>query len=281
MSKTSIKVPKGNGENMGDSAFPNRTVSFVPRNKYLAVVAFAALCLSLFELIDLFDLPLESSLSRGVASGSLFSTDLITSFLNLGYAGLFILMTLESASLPIPSEVVLPLAGYAVYLGKMNLWLAVADGTLALLVGALIDYYLALKLGRPVVYRLMGRVGVSAARLDDGERWMSSKGASTVFIARFIPGLRAAISIPAGLLRMKLRTFVILTSLGSFLWSFILIYIGYSAGPLWQNALGSLSVVADQAALVIIAGISILYMVYFLRPSAGRAQVGQEPTPAK
>jgi membrane protein DedA with SNARE-associated domain len=190
-------------------------------------------------------------------------------------------MTLESASLPIPSEVVLPLAGYAVYLGKMNLWLAIADGTLALIVGALIDYYLALKLGRPVVYRLMGRIGVSPARLDDGERWIDSKGASSVFIARFIPGLRSVISIPAGLFRMKLRTFVILTSVGSFLWSFILIYIGYSAGPLWQNALGSLSVLAGQAALFIVAGVSILYVVYYIRPSGARAPVGQEPTPTK
>jgi membrane protein DedA with SNARE-associated domain len=265
---------------MGDSTFPERTVSLVPRNKYLVVVAFAALCISLLELVDPFNLPFESSIARGFASGSLFSTDLVTSFLNLGYGGLFILMTLESASLPIPSEVVLPLAGYAVYLGKMNLWLAVADGTLALLVGALIDYYIALKLGRPVVYRLMGRLGVSPARLDDGERWIDSKGASSVFIARFIPGLRAAISIPAGLLRMKLRTFVILTALGSFLWSFILIYIGYSAGPLWQNALGSFSVVAGQAALAIVAGVSILYVVYYLRPSSRKAHVGEEPTQA-
>ncbi len=266
---------------MGDSTFPKRTLSFVPRNKYLAVVAFAALCISLLELVDRFDLPLESTIARGFTSGSFFSTDLVTSFLNLGYVGLFILMTLESASLPIPSEVVLPLAGYAVYLGKMNLWLAIADGTVALIVGALIDYYLALKLGRPVVYRLMGRIGVSSGRLDDAERWMSSKGASTVFIARFIPGLRSAISIPAGLFRMKLRTFVVLTSVGSFLWSFILIYIGYSAGPLWQNALGSFSVLASQAALFIIAGVSVVYVVYYFRPSGRKARVGQEPTPAK
>jgi membrane protein DedA with SNARE-associated domain len=266
---------------MEDSTFRKRAVSFVPRNKYLAVVALAALCISLLELVDRFDLPLESTIARGFTSGSLFSTDLVSSFLNLGYAGLFILMTLESASLPIPSEVVLPLAGYAVYLGKMNLWLAIADGTIALIVGALIDYYLALKLGRPVVYRLMARVGVSSARLDDAERWMSSKGASTVFIARFIPGLRSAISIPAGLFRMKLKTFLVLTSVGSFLWSFILIYIGYSAGPLWQKALGSLSVVASQVSLVVIAGGSIVYVAYYLRPADKKAKVGQEPATAK
>jgi membrane protein DedA with SNARE-associated domain len=110
---------------------------------------------------------------------------------------------------------------------------------------------------------------------------MSSKGASTVFIARFVPGLRSVISIPAGLFRMKLRTFVILTSVGSFLWSFILIYIGYSAGPLWQNALSSLGVLAGQAALVIVAAVSVLYVAYYLRLSGRRARVGPEPTQAK
>jgi membrane protein DedA with SNARE-associated domain len=249
---------------MGDSSFPRRTYSFIPRSKYLAIVAFAALFVSVVELSDVFQLPLESSFGGAVASGSFFSMNLLTSLINFGYSGLFILMVLESASLPIPSEVVLPLAGYAVFLGEMNLALAVADSAVAGLVGALVDYYLALKLGRPVVYRLMGRMGVSAKHLDNGERWIDSKGSSTVLIARFIPGLRSIISIPAGLLRMKLRPFVILTSIGSLAWSLILIYLGYSAGPLWQSAMTSLSVFAGQAALVVVAGLSVLYVAYYL-----------------
>jgi membrane protein DedA with SNARE-associated domain len=72
------------------------------------------------------------------------------------------------------------------------------------------------------------------------------------------------ISIPAGLLRMELRPFVILTIVGSFVWSAALIYVGYSAGPLWQSALGSFSAFADQAALVVIAALSVLYVVYYL-----------------
>jgi len=249
---------------MGDTAFPRRTSSFLPRSKYLAVVAFAALFLSLVELTDAFQLPFESSFGGAVSSGGFFSMNLLTSLLNIGYPGLFALMVLESASLPIPSEVVLPFAGYLVFLGKMNLVLAILVSTIALVVGALIDYYLALWLGRPVVYRLLGRFGVSSTRLDAGERWVSSKGAWSVFIARFIPGLRAAISIPAGLLRMKLRTFVALTSAGSLIWSTVLVYAGFRAGPLWQTSLASLTSFADQAALVVIAGISILYVAYYL-----------------
>jgi len=251
---------------MGDSSFPRRTYSFVPRNKYLAVVAFAALFLSVLELTDVFQLPLESSFGGAVSSGGLFSMNLLTSLLNIGYAGLFILMAMESASLPIPSEVVLPFAGYLVFLGKMNLALAVLDSTVALLVGALIDYYLALWLGRPVVYRLLRKVGVSPTHLDDGERWVDSKGSWSVFIARFIPGLRSVISIPAGLLKMKVRTFAVLTAAGSLIWSAVLIYAGYSAGPLWQSSLNSLSAFAGQAALVLIAVLSVLYVVYYLGP---------------
>jgi len=249
---------------MGDPEFPKRTNSLVPRNKYLAVVALAALCLSLVELVDLFELPLESHLGGAAASGSLISIGSLTSFLDIGYAGLFILMTMESSALPIPSEIVLPLAGYLAFSGKMNLGLALVDATLAGLAGSLISYYLGLKLGRPVVYRLLGRVGVSPKRLDDGERWVDSRGAWSVFIGRFIPGVRSVISIPAGVLRMDLRPFVVLTTVGSLVWSAALIYVGYTAGPLWQSALGSLSNFADQAALVVIAGVSVLYVAYYL-----------------
>jgi len=145
----------------------------------------------------------------------------------------------------------------------MNFELALVDATLAGLAGSLISYYLGLKLGRPVVYRLLGRVGVSPKRLDDGERWVDSKGAWSVFVGRFIPGVRSVISIPAGILRMELKPFVVLTVVGSFVWSAALIYIGYSAGPLWDSALGSVSMFANQAALVVIAGVSVLYVSYY------------------
>jgi membrane protein DedA with SNARE-associated domain len=251
---------------MGDTGFPRRSFSFVPRNRYLAAVAFAALFLCLVELTDVFQLPFESNFGGAVSSGGVFSMNLLTSFLDIGYAGLFVLMTLESASLPIPSEVVLPFTGYLVYLGKMSLAPAVLDSSAALVVGALVDYYLALWLGRPVVYRLLKRVGVSSSHLDDAERWIDSKGSWSVFIARFVPGLRSAISIPAGLLRMKLRPFVILTTAGSFIWSAVLVYAGFSAGPLWQTSLNSLSSLASQIALVVVAVLSMLYVVYYLGP---------------
>jgi membrane protein DedA with SNARE-associated domain len=242
--------------------------SVVPRSKYLAAVALVLLALSLIELIDVVNLPFESALGAGASSGSIFSVGFVSSFLAIGYTGLFALMAMESAAFPIPSEVVLPLAGYLAYLGKMNLALAVIDATIAGLAGALADYYLAMWLGRPVVYRLLGRVGVSSTHLDNAERWVDSKGAWSVFVARLVPGVRSVISIPAGLLRMKIVPFVALTVLGSFIWSALLIYIGYTAGPLWQNATNSFSASAGQAALVIIAALSVLYVIYYFGPFA-------------
>jgi membrane protein DedA with SNARE-associated domain len=249
---------------MGDPSFPNRSYSLVPRNKYLAVVAFAALCLSVVALANVVRLPFESSVGGAVSSGSLISMGALTSLLDIGYAGLFLLMALESSAFPIPSEVVLPFAGYLAFLGKMNLGLAIVDATAAGLAGSLVAYFVALKLGRPVVYGLLGRAGVSSKRLDDGERWVDSRGSWSVLIGRFIPGVRSVISIPAGVLRMKLKPFVVLTAVGSFVWSAVLIYLGYSAGPLWESALGALSTYADQAALLLVAGLSVLYVAYYL-----------------
>ncbi|MDA4118158.1 MAG: DedA family protein [Thaumarchaeota archaeon] len=251
--------------------FSKRTYSsYGPWSRYLAAVAVAAFCLSILEIVDAFEFPFEANLAREVASGSLFSTDLLASFLNIGYAGLFALMLLESASAPIPSEVVLPFAGYLAFLGRLNLGLAILVSTAAGLIGALIDYYLALKLGRPIVYRLMRRLGISETHLDQGERWVDSRGAWSVFVARFIPGLRSIVSVPAGLLRMKMRPFVILTTIGSFVWSAVLIYAGYSAGPLWQNSMGSFFGLLGQAVPFIVAGASILYVLYYYVGSRNR-----------
>jgi membrane protein DedA with SNARE-associated domain len=166
--------------------------------------------------------------------------------------------------------VVLPLAGYLVFLGKMNLGLAILVATTAGLVGSVVDYYLALKLGRPIVYRILGRLGVSARRIDDGERWVDSKGAWSIFVGRLIPGVRSIISIPAGLLRMKVGPFVALTVAGSLAWSAVLIYVGYSAGSLWQSALGSFTKYADQLGLLLVAAVSILYVLYYLGAFARR-----------
>lgn len=125
-----------------------------------------------------------------MSSSFVSANSVVTLVSTQGYLSLFVLMVLESASLPIPSEVVLPFAGYLVYIGSMNFGLALLDSTVAGVIGALFIYYLAFKLGRPFVDSLLGRVGVKPRTIDSAERWMSTRGSWSVLVARFIPGLR-------------------------------------------------------------------------------------------
>jgi membrane protein DedA with SNARE-associated domain len=221
--------------------------------------------LSVFELMDIFELPFESLGARLFMSGSLTSVAFVTtSMAAWGYVGLFALMALESASLPVPSEVVLPFAGYLAFTGSMNLVVVVAVGTVAGLVGALADYYLALRLGRPVVERLFRWSGADPGSFDKAHRWISKKGAWTVLVARFVPGLRSVISLPAGALRMRLATFVPMTAMGAFGWTTLLVYVGYAAGDLGKPGLAALSPLVLNGTLVAAAVASACYIAYHL-----------------
>ncbi|MDA4127920.1 MAG: GtrA family protein [Thaumarchaeota archaeon] len=252
---------------MEDPAYEKRRFMFIPHNRYLATGAFLTLSLSILEILRFLGLPFGATLGGLSASTSFLAVGFLTSLTGIGYLGIFVLMTLESASLPIPSEIVLPFAGYLVYLGSITFAGAVIVSTSALLLGALVDYYLALLLGRPVVEKLMNRFGVDSRRLDDGELWVNKKGSWSVLLARFVPGLRSIISLPAGLLKMKLRPFLAMTFLGSLGWSALLIYIGYAAGPLWQSAQGTAISILVEATVIIVAVVSVLYLVFYFFPS--------------
>ncbi len=244
--------------------------SFIPRSRYIVVVAVAALCLCIIAITDVAELPFESMIGRALSSSLVSSDSIIASISKQGYSSLFILMTLESASIPIPSEVVLPFAGYLVYLGTMNFALAVMVSTVAGLVGALADYALALKLGRPFVDGLLRRVGVKPESIDGAERWMNSRGYWGVFIARFIPGLRSIISIPAGVFKMGAKPFIITTLVGSFIWSAVLIYAGYSSGSLWSSVLSTSAATLSNAILIAVAFASVGYIAYYAYATRAR-----------
>lgn len=170
-----------------------------------------------------------------------------------GYLSLFALMALESASLPIPSEVVLPLAGYFVKLGVLNFWAAVGVSTAASLAGALVDYFLAKWLGRPFAVGLLRLFRLHRDALDRAEAWFSKSAQWTVFIARFIPGLRTIISLPAGLFEMNLLKFIVMTVAGCFAWSVILVYAGVLAGSANAGNLGSSPEVIDGISAIFAA----------------------------
>lgn len=238
----------------------------IPKSRFLAIAAAVALGLVLIEVTDIVELPLESQLSA-LASSSLVSTSsLVESVQRLGYPGLFGLMMLESSAVPVPSEVVLPFAGYLVYLGSMNYFVAVAVSVLASLTGSLLAYYIALLVGRPYFDALLTKIGFQASTIDRAARWVNTRGAWAVLVARFVPGLISVISIPAGLLNMRLRTFVAFTAMGSAVWSAVLVYLGFSAGPLWSAALSTSSVEFPLIELVVGVA-SAGYLAYYATAS--------------
>ncbi|MGC8569719.1 MAG: DedA family protein [Caldivirga sp.] len=179
---------------------------------------------------------------------------------NMGYVGLFILMVLESLSLPIPSEVILPFTGYLIYIGHLSLIPALIDSTIASLVGSLILYLLSYYIGYSIVLKLGRYVGISKKHLDAAEQWFNKYGGISVVLAKFIPGIRALISIPAGVARMNVWLFMVYTIIGSTIWNIVLIYIGLSLGPAWETGLTLISKYIDYLALALIIAI-VAFMI--------------------
>ncbi len=152
---------------------------------------------------------------------------------NLNYWTITLLMTIESSFIPFPSEVVVPPAAYdAAATGRMNLFLIIFFATLGADIGALINYYLARWVGRPIVYKFANsRFGhmclIDQAKVEKAEKYFADHGAISTFVGRLIPAVRQLISIPAGLARMKLSTFLLYTTLGAGIWNTTLALLGY------------------------------------------------------
>ena len=249
-----------------------RTAWFIPRSRYLLVAALAAFVIGLLQAIDVVELPFGTVFSW--ISGSVLSSAALNSFMTkYGYASVFALMALESASLPIPSEVVLPLAGYFVRDGTLSFWPVIAVSTAASLAGALADYYLAKWLGRPFVVGLLRVFRLHRNSLDRAEAWFDRSAQWTVFAARFVPGLRTIISLPAGLFEVKVGRFVLMTAAGCFAWSVILVYAGVLAGNASATTFATSSTVIDGLS-ALVAAMSAAYVLYYVY--AGR---GSKPTP--
>ena len=155
----------------------------------------------------------------------------IVSIVNgMGYLGITAAMFLESSFFPFPSELVLPPAGYLASQGKMELWIVVVLGIVGSLLGALFNYWISLRLGRPLILRFGRYVGLSARAYDRAEEAFRRHGEISTFVGRLIPGLRQYISLPAGLARMPIGKFLLFTGLGAGIWASILSLLGYVIG---------------------------------------------------
>jgi membrane protein DedA with SNARE-associated domain len=162
----------------------------------------------------------------------LFRTLLDWYMSNLNYFTIALLMLIESTFLPLPSEVVIPFASYKAAQGDLSVFGVVLFGTMGALTGSLINYTLAYYLGRPIVYKFaeskIGRLFLlSKEKVEHAENYFIRNGKSSTFIGRLVPGVRHLISIPAGLSKMNLRTFMFYTFVGAGIWNIILSIIGY------------------------------------------------------
>lgn len=176
---------------------------------------------------------------------------------SLGYPGIIIMMFLESSFIPFPSEVVMIPAGYLAYQGEMNLLLAILSGILGSLSGALFNYYLAIKLGRPFLLHYGKYVMFNEASLQKMEDFFARHGHISTFTGRLIPVVRQYISLPAGLARMNLAVFSFYTSLGAGIWVTILALLGYFIGDNELLIREYLRTIIVILAVAIILGITV------------------------
>ena len=153
----------------------------------------------------------------------------------LGYFGVILLMAIESACIPLPSEVIMPFAGYLVYTGQFNLWLVGVAGAFGCVAGSLIAYWVGMYGGRPFIEKYGRYVLVSRHDLDLADRWFARYGEIIVFASRLLPVIRTFIAFPAGVARMNLTRFVIYTFAGSLPWCLGLAYVGQILGEQWDK----------------------------------------------
>ncbi len=160
----------------------------------------------------------------------------------IGYPGVFVLMTLESALIPIPSEITIPFAGYLVSLNKMNIHILAFTGGLANLAGSVAAYWIGFWAEDRLIRRWIKKHGklllITEDDYDISERWFKKYGDPIIFFSRLMPAVRTFISLPAGVAKMNFRRFCILTFIGSTIWSYFLSYVGFFLGNNWSGIEG-------------------------------------------
>ncbi|TSA18188.1 MAG: DedA family protein [Nitrosopumilales archaeon] len=169
-------------------------------------------------------------------------------------------MIAESALIPIPSEVIMPFSGYLVSSGKFNVVYVIIAGSIGNLVGSLVAYYIGFRLGREFILRYGKYVLLRKSHLELTESYFKKYGNRSTFISRMLPAVRTYISLPAGVAKMNIRSFIIYTLIGSIIWNSALTYIGIQLGQEWKNILHY----SDYFDVIVIIG-AIVAIAIFLR----------------
>lgn len=166
---------------------------------------------------------------------TLISSFIINLISSLGYIGITILMALESACLPIPSEIIMPFSGYLVFIEKFSLWQVIIWGTIGNLIGSLVAYFVGFYGGRSLIERYGRYILISSQDLNQAEAWFKKYGNFSIFFSRMLPIIRTFISFPAGVAKMPLGKFSFYTFFGSLPWAFFLTYTGIIMGENWSG----------------------------------------------
>jgi membrane protein DedA with SNARE-associated domain len=193
----------------------------------------------------------------------------------LGYAGLVVLMAVEHVFPPIPSELVLPLAGFEVGRGNLSLVGALVASTAGSLIGASLLYALARRGGRPAVLRLRSILRVNEEDLERAEHRFQRHSAWMVVLGRMVPGIRSLVSVPPGLLRMPFGRYLALTFVGSVVWNGVLIVAGQQLGSRWDEVGGVVGPVAQWVVVAIIP-LTVIALIVHRRKRALRGPEGHE-----
>lgn len=163
------------------------------------------------------------------------SSFIIATISTMGYSGIVLLMAIESACIPLPSEIIMPFSGYLVSRGEMNLWAVGVAGAVGCVVGSWVAYYAGMYGGRPFIEKYGRYILLSRHDLDLADRWFAKYGELIVFTARLLPAIRTFIAFPAGVARMNMTRFTIYTFAGSLPWCLGLAYVGQKLGEQWDK----------------------------------------------
>jgi membrane protein DedA with SNARE-associated domain len=191
----------------------------------------------------------------------------------LGYPGIFLLMAMESSVIPVPSELVMPPAGYLAAQGRMSIWVAIFMGTAGSLVGAYANYYAAHYLGRPLLLKYGKYVWITEEKFARVERYFKDHGEISTFIGRLLPVVRHLISLPAGLAGMNHVKFTIYTLAGAGIWVTILTWIGYFIGANQELIMQY----SHQAVIGVIIVSAVIIALYVRNHKRKKTAAGMRP----
>jgi membrane protein DedA with SNARE-associated domain len=163
---------------------------------------------------------------------SRFTINTISTF---GYGGILFTMAVESACIPLPSEIIMPFSGYLVTTGQFSMVGVTLAGAVGNVLGSIVAYYAGVRGGRPFVERYGPYMLVSQRDLETADRWFARYGEAAVFFSRMLPVVRTFISLPAGIARMNFPRFVLFTFIGALPWCYLLAYIGVVMGEKWEG----------------------------------------------